>query len=1153
MGDTKPLYKVIDVAELLQSKFVILSGGKAKNGAPIVTFPDRQGAPDVSDEDYVKVVTYICGLVPLHEAESGFVVIIDRRQDGWSAVRSILLKMSLFFPNHVQVVFLLQPSGFFQRAFADFRSKFVKEDLEFKVVLCEKPEEMSEYIEVAQLTKDVGGELTFDTSEWTEHRSAVEKFSQNADAMSLSFTKAVKRFEDLELPNEVHEMEAMIRCCMAERKELLDDFGSSTTHGNTLLKCIKGDSDQTPLSNLCHVLELERLLVQLDETKHQFDQFWSAHERKMRQGLHLRQFEEDFKLIQFHINLKIEQLQEKMEELGSTVTQVEAMTAEFEKTEEEAQKDLDKAERMRSRGDQLMMEDQYAVDSIRPKCVELQRMCEQYKDLLRRRRQMLTKSHDLHDRLDRANRWCTRGVDLLASQPLEQCQTVRGAEGSLREIETYLKSSRDLKLSNPREFRNIFEEIMTPESRATVQQVLQRMEDIQSMCQKRTESLQKVCNPRVRPVQPASPAPAVRSPSPALHPHDVRSPSPAMHPRDEIDSTAELKRKTSTEEPVKKGPSFLEKSARFRPDIRVSHPSVSSHDQSSNSSGVSSKTSSIAPSDASSSDIHMTSESTQRSSLSSLTSLPEMDILQAKRRHVVNELIETEKTYVTELEEILQGYYREMDSRALQHVIPPELSGQKHVLFGNLEQIYKFHHDTFLEELQNCREYPAKVGRCFISRKDDFQLYSSYCQNKPKSEALRMRVGDSNPFFKECQRKLGHKLPLGAYLLKPVQRITKYQLLLKEMLRFTGEDEELELQLQEALDTMLSVLQYLNASMHQVRIVGYHENLLDLGRLLMHGAFSVWTEHKRERIKDLRFKAMQRSIFLYERGLLLCKKKEESNDDPVYVFKNKLKLSQVGLTEKLKGDKRKFELWSRGREEVYIIQAPTLQVKDVWVKEIKRVLMNQFDMIKCHKKMPVTQDDTCVTSQLSSDSSDYSLDNWKGGGTTTTTTTATTTAPTSPPINHFNNKNNNNNNSTLPMGLEMISPISPPSTSPYLHSLPHTTHPAARGEGGGGEDDDGGWSSGEFSNEEDNGQESSPGFEPSYRQHFVSLGDYTAMDSTELSLGEGETVEVLRVGSHGWWYGRLITTGAEGWVPSTYLEPLPPPPPSTNSSSGVNV
>ena len=36
----------------------------------------------------------------------------------------------------------------------------------------------------------------------------------------------------------------------------------------------------------------------------------------------------------------------------------------------------------------------------------------------------------------------------------------------------------------------------------------------------------------------------------------------------------------------------------------------------------------------------------------------------------------------------------------------------------------------------------------------------------------------------ECQKKLDHKLSLDAYLLKPVQRITKYQLLLKAMTHY---------------------------------------------------------------------------------------------------------------------------------------------------------------------------------------------------------------------------------------------------------------------------------------------------------------------------------------------------------------------------------
>lgn len=77
--------------------------------------------------------------------------------------------------------------------------------------------------------------------------------------------------------------------------------------------------------------------------------------------------------------------------------------------------------------------------------------------------------------------------------------------------------------------------------------------------------------------------------------------------------------------------------------------------------------------------------------------------------------------------------------------------------------------------------------------------------------------------------------------------------------------------------------------------------------------------------------------------------------------------------------------------------------------------------------------------------------------------------------------------------------------------------------------------------------------QPSCRQQFVSLGDYVAVDSTELCLREGDLVEVLRVGSHGWWYARLLTTGAEGWVPSTFLEPVPPQQQSANSSSGKNT
>uniref|UniRef100_A0A673I731 MCF.2 cell line derived transforming sequence b n=1 Tax=Sinocyclocheilus rhinocerous TaxID=307959 RepID=A0A673I731_9TELE len=313
--------------------------------------------------------------------------------------------------------------------------------------------------------------------------------------------------------------------------------------------------------------------------------------------------------------------------------------------------------------------------------------------------------------------------------------------------------------------------------------------------------------------------------------------------------------------------------------------------------------------------------------------------------HIMKELIETERIYVDELLSVLLGYRAEMDNPSLSNILPSVLRNKKEELFGNLPEIYKFHSRIFLQDLESFLETPERVGARFLEQKENFQVYERYCQNKPRSDALWRQCSDS-AFIQECKKKLDHKLGLDSYLLKPVQRLTKYQLLLKELLKHSSNSQYAS-ELQGALNAMLDLLKSVNDSMHQIAITGYEGELSDLGRVLMQGSFNVWINHRKgpTRMKDMaRFKPMQRHLFLHERALLFCKKREESGEardrTASYSFKHCLMMSAVGITENVKGDVKKFEIWYNVKE-VYVVQASTVDVKTAWLTEIRKILNNQ--------------------------------------------------------------------------------------------------------------------------------------------------------------------------------------------------------------------
>uniref|UniRef100_A0A8C8GJ75 Guanine nucleotide exchange factor DBS-like n=1 Tax=Oncorhynchus tshawytscha TaxID=74940 RepID=A0A8C8GJ75_ONCTS len=909
--EIRPLLAV-DIIEQLHRQFALLSGGRGKDGAPIITFPEYSGFGDLLDEDFQNVVTYLTSIPSLDAASIGFVIIIDRRRDKWSSVKASLTRIAGAFPGNLQLVLVLRPSRFFQRAVADIGMKLHRDDFKMKIVMLNSLSDLHGYVDKGQLTCELGGNLEYCHSQWIHHRTAIENFAVTVKTTAQMLQKFGTDLSETELPNDVQYTKDLLTTHTEKHDKLKDELKLAVQQGTTLLGCIKEQAAKSENHKLNpdemeNQTTVERLLAQLDETENAFQQFWSKHYLKLEQCLQLRHFEHDFREVKVSLDSLMDTLT-FLSDIGDCVTRVEMLLNDLNTLEEKAQESLEKAQLHALHGDQLIQSNHYAVDSIRPKCVELRRICDNFTNEAKKKYDILSKSNQIHKGIDKVNQWCESGVYLLASQAVDKCQSQDGAEAALQDIEKFLETAKENQLSDLKNIHNQYELVLNAEVKANVKKALKRLDDVQEMFEKRQVSLKKLSAKQTRPVQPVAPRPESSPNRPALSKTPrTTGPAPALSRRTSENSSA-TKQPMEAELAKKKN---LSRKVKGSLKIEVMH------------------------------------EASQGGSSHILVTNETEESLSTRRRHIMNELIETERLYVEELQSIMEGYAAELDNTELSHLIPTALENKKDVLFGNLPEIYEFHNRTFFKELENCMERPELVGTCFLKRKEELQIYEKYCQNKPRSEALWRQCGDGL-FFQECQKKLDHKLSLDAYLLKPVQRITKYQLMLKEMLK-CSKNQEGTAELEEALATMLDIIKSVNDSMHQIAITGFEGNLSELGKLLMQGSFNVWTDHKKghSKVKDLaRFKPMQRHLFLYNKMLLFCKKREETTDEkpsPSYSFKHSLKMSAVGITENVKGDIKKFEVWYNGREEVYIIQAPSMDVKNMWVSEIRKVLTGQLE------------------------------------------------------------------------------------------------------------------------------------------------------------------------------------------------------------------
>uniref|UniRef100_A0A8C5RVM2 Pleckstrin homology domain-containing family G member 2 n=1 Tax=Laticauda laticaudata TaxID=8630 RepID=A0A8C5RVM2_LATLA len=298
---------------------------------------------------------------------------------------------------------------------------------------------------------------------------------------------------------------------------------------------------------------------------------------------------------------------------------------------------------------------------------------------------------------------------------------------------------------------------------------------------------------------------------------------------------------------------------------------------------------------------------------------------------VVLEIVETEQAYVRDLRSIVEDYLGcIIDCGQLS--LKPEQVG---ALFCNIEDIYEFNSEL-LEDLERNTSAHA-IADCFVQRSEEFDIYTLYCMNYPNSvSVLRQCMEDESlaKFFRERQATLSHSLPLETYLLKPVQRILKYHLLLQELAKHYDKSSPGYDSVEEASITMTAVAWYINDMKRKQEHASRLQEIQGLlagwtgpelgafGELILEGQFRVPRARK------------ERVFFLLSKVLLIAKRRGET-----LVYKSHIFCCNLALQENTK-DPLSFKISDLSiPKQQHTIQVRNQEEKRLWIHYLKRLIV----------------------------------------------------------------------------------------------------------------------------------------------------------------------------------------------------------------------
>ncbi|XP_074533469.1 FYVE, RhoGEF and PH domain-containing protein 6-like [Halichoeres trimaculatus] len=313
----------------------------------------------------------------------------------------------------------------------------------------------------------------------------------------------------------------------------------------------------------------------------------------------------------------------------------------------------------------------------------------------------------------------------------------------------------------------------------------------------------------------------------------------------------------------------------------------------------------------------------------------------SKIHHIATEIMSSESVFVDVLK-LLHVDFRDAVSRASHQsgkvVIEERLLNQ---ILYSLPQLYELNQDLLRELQERVAKWDenAQLADIFLKKGPYLKMYSTYIREFDKNVALLEEQSKKNQAFGAVVREFEASprcanLALKHYLLKPVQRIPQYQLLLTDYLKNLSEDSGDYKDTQAALVIVKEVANHANDIMKQgdnfqkliqvqCRLNGHHE-IVQPGRIFL----------KEGVLKKLSRKIMQPRMFFLFNDTLLYTTPVQSGQ---YKVNNMLSLAGMKVS-KPNQEAYQNELTIESVERSFILSASSATERDEWLKAISTAI-----------------------------------------------------------------------------------------------------------------------------------------------------------------------------------------------------------------------